>query len=107
MKNNRMSREERARQFMPFDALDGFRSMISEQQKTIEPKKELSEEQMEILNDKVRRIKKGMRVEVTYYDKDGYAKKDGIISELDFTMKYIRVVDKKIFFEDVYEVEFP
>ena len=62
---------------------------------------------MEILNDKVRRIKKGMRVEVTYYDKDGYVKKDGIISELDFTMKYIRVVDKKIFFEDVYEVEFP
>ncbi len=105
-KIKKMSREERARQFMPFDALDGFRSLISTQDKTVEEKRELSEEKLNMLNEKMRRIQKGTRVEITYYEKDGYLKKDGIVTGLNFDMNFIRVIDKVIYFEDVYEIEF-
>ena len=98
---------DRARQFMPFDALDGFRALIEEQDKVVEKRKELSEERIEMLNERIRKVRKGERIIITYYNRDGYVKKDGIVSGFDFALKYIRVVDTKIYFEDMFDIEYP
>ena len=53
MANNRpkMDRADRAKQFMPFDALKGFREALAEKEKLVEEKKsaertELTEEEL-------------------------------------------------------------
>ena len=44
MKRAKMDIETRAKQFMPFDALKGYKEAIKEKQKVIVEKKELSED---------------------------------------------------------------
>ena len=39
----RMERSNRAKQFMPFDALKGFREALEEKERILVPKRELSE----------------------------------------------------------------
>ena len=46
----KMSREERAKQFMPFAALKGYEEALREKEKVMVPKVELSEEREAELN---------------------------------------------------------
>ncbi len=48
-----MDRRSRAKQFMPFDALKGFREAVAEKERIIVPKRDLPEEK-----------KRGVRLEV-------------------------------------------
>ena len=48
------SKEERARQFLPFNALTGYYQMILKRQRVTEPKKELSEDETEALSEKLK-----------------------------------------------------
>lgn len=52
----KMDRANRAKQFMPFDALKGFREALEEKERIVEPKRELSEEQKEEPDFKLRQI---------------------------------------------------
>ena len=51
---------DRARQFLPFDALKGFKQAIKEREKIKVDKIELSEEMANVISYKLRQIKKGM-----------------------------------------------
>ena len=51
-----MSREERAKQFMPFGALKGYPEALARREKKPLPRRELSEEALEELNRKENRI---------------------------------------------------
>ena len=51
---------DRARQFLPFDALKGYKEALKEKQKVIIPKKQLSEDDEQILSFKLNQIKKGI-----------------------------------------------
>ena len=54
----RRPRADRAQQFMPFAALKGYYDLIRERERTVEPRRELTDEQKE----KVRRSLKAMYV---------------------------------------------
>lgn len=54
----RMKRADRAKQFMPFDALKGYREALKERERIKAPKRDLSEDYMEELDRKFHQIKK-------------------------------------------------
>lgn len=62
----KMDRGNRAKQFMPFDALKGLREALAEKERIIVPKKELSEDQKAELDFKMRQIGKGNMVMVEF-----------------------------------------
>ena len=97
----KMSRAERARQFMPFAALRGFEELIREQTKEIAPTRELSEEQAARLSARLSRLERGMIVEVVYYAQDGYVTLHGMVSDVDLPMRTLTVIKTKIPIDDL------
>lgn len=96
---------DRAKQFMPFDALKGFREALKEKEIIIVPKIELSEYAKGILDEQIRQVKKRDIVTVVYYNCGQYQKVTGMVSLLDKTSRVIKIVNTKIAFEDIYEIE--
>lgn len=100
----KMSLADRAKQFAPFAALTGLGAVIKDQEKIITPRHDITDELANELSKTVAEIKKGDIVSVTYYDKDGYITKVGIVSQIDLTFKVIVVVKTKIVFSDIYSL---
>ena len=95
---------DRARQFMPFASLKGYYDMVRAQEKIIGAKKELSEYKASILSEKLNLVKKGIMIKIVYYKDDGYIKTEGMVSNIDHTMRTITVIKEKIPFDDVYDI---
>ena len=100
----KMNRRDRAKQFLPFNSLRGYYDLIREKEKEITPKRELSDYDIEIINNKLLTINKNMMVKVTFYDTDSYKTIEGLVSKIDLNNKYIVIVKTKISFNDISEV---
>ena len=96
---------DRARQFLPFDALKGFKDLIKEVERVKVNKKELTEENIEKLSKTILSLEKGMMVKVIYFEQDEYLKLEGIVSKIDITNRFIMVVKKRISLDDIFEIE--
>lgn len=101
----KMSREMRAKQFMPFAALKGYEEALREKEKIVVDKKELSAERKDELDNIIHFISKQDMVTVIYYDKNEYIKITGLVSKLDFDSKFLQVVDTKIEFDNIFSIE--
>ena len=77
-----MTREDRAKQFMPFSALKGYEEALKKQEVVRVPKRELSEEYAENLDRKLRVVRQGDMVAVTYYYRGEYRKIMGLVSRV-------------------------
>lgn len=97
-------RADRAKQFMPFASLKGYYDMVRNKEKTVSEKRELSEYKAEILSDKLLKVKKGDLLKAVYYQGDGYVKTEGMVSNIDFTMRVLTIVKTKIPFDDIYDI---
>ena len=97
-------KSDRAKQFMPFAALKGYYDMVRAQEKIITAKKELSEYRASILSEKLNLIKKGIMIKIVYYKDDGYIKTEGMVSNIDHTMRILTVIKERIPFDDIYDV---
>lgn len=104
MSRGKMDRSERAKQFMPFAALKGFEELLAEKEKMIVPKIELSEERKAELDDKMRSIRKNDMITVAYYAQKEYLKMRGMVSGIDTNARYLKVVNTKIPFDDIYDI---
>lgn len=102
----KMNRRDRAKQFLPFNSLRGYYDLIEEKQKVIIPKRELSDYDIELLNDKLKQIEKNMMIKVTYYDIDSYKTIEGIVSKIDFSNNTLMIVKTLISFNDISEISF-
>lgn len=94
---------DRAKQFMPFAALRGYYDLIRQCERIKEDKKELSDSEAEILSSKLSQIKKGMIINVIYYNIDAYDELTGMVS--DISEKDMKVIKTKIDFNDVLNVK--
>lgn len=103
--NPRMSRAERAKQFMPFDALKGLRDALKEKEKIIVPKVELSEYAKSILDRKLQQVEKNDMITVVYFEKGEYLKVTGMVSRLDISSRNLKIVNTKIAFDDIYDIQ--
>ena len=117
-KHPKMSPRGRAKIFAPFAALRGHSERLSEEDvKLIRSERvELSEDEAQMLSDKLLQIKKGMHVTVTYFqaDEDGgdvwdYVTVTGVVKSVDLVYRVLRigvgdVKDLVIGFEDILDV---
>lgn len=94
----------RAKQFLPFDALNGFREAIAEKEKTVVKKIILSEEELEKLSQSILKINRDDIVYIKYYNKNEYINIKGKVSKIDFIYKYLLIEKCKIFFDDILEI---
>lgn len=101
----KMDRKERAKQFMPFAALKGFEALLAEKEKIVVEKIILSEESKAELDYSMKEIHKNDMVTVTYYFDEEYIKCTGMVSKIDADSRYIKIVNTKISFDDIYDVK--
>lgn len=93
-----------ASQFSAFAALTGFDDLIIEHNQIYEARRELSDEELQILSDKMQQVKKGMAITVKFYNNNKYETLTGKVSKIDLIYQTIRVDNKMIFFDDIFEI---
>ncbi len=96
---------DRARQFLPFDALKGFKEAIKKREKIKVDKIEISEDLAVELSYKLSQIEKGMIIKVIHYDDGEYIETYGMVSEFNETFGYLKIVKTKINFSDILDVQ--
>lgn len=100
----KMDRGNRAKQFMPFDALKGFREALTEKERIRVPKRELSEEQKEELDCKLHQIHRMDIVTVTYFRDEEYVQVTGVVSGIDESSRVLKIVNTRMPFDDISEI---
>lgn len=95
---------DRARQFAPFSALKGFHELIKQKEKVITAKKELSEDELIKLSEKVLQIEKGMMAKVVHFCEGEYNSTEGVVTGIDTVYRTITIVKKKIRFGDIIDI---
>ena len=101
----KMSREDRAKQFMPFAALKGYPEALRKKEKIVVPRAEVSEEYAEVLDRKLRKVKKKDIITVIYFYNGEYLKKTGMVSRIDETARVLKIVNTRIGFEDIFDIK--
>ena len=100
----KMPVSQRAKQFMPFDALPGFRDALKrkEFEMGLTTKKSLSEEAEESINDTLESLKPDDLVRVTYFreedcfDGGAYVSAEGRVTRIDTVFQSLTIqVDRK------------
>lgn len=99
-----VNNDNRARQFLPFDSLKGFKDAIKEKQRVVVSRKELTEDSFENLSYKFNQIATGTIITVIHYDKNEYIKTIGFVSKIDLNNRYLMIVDNKIKFDNIYDI---
>lgn len=101
-----MNREDRAKQFAPFESMNGLRKAL--RQKEIEhertEKLELSESRAEKLDRMLKKLERGMIIRVTYYSAGYYIDVEGAVAAVDRIYGFIKIGDGKIHFDDLYDI---
>lgn len=96
-----MNRQERAKQFMAFDALKGLQEELRKKEIEYEQKKEMSEWLLEQLEDEFRKIKIGEKVKVKYYKNGRYETMVGIVKKINYAKKEIEINEKILSVNDI------
>ena len=100
-----ISRADRARQFLPFDALKGLNEALRSKEIEYEDRKDLSEEEEEKISNILLSLESGNNIRVKYYYKRQYILLKGIIKKIDPIKKQILFIDENIIqFNDIIEI---
>ena len=91
-----MSRADRAKLFVPFDALKGLQEILREKEKEVEERKELSEESLMELQEELNRVEIGSTVLIKYYKNKRYIEVNGIVTKINFVKKKIIINEDTI-----------
>ena len=102
--NKSIDELERAKIFMPFDALKGLRQALKEKEKIVAKKVDLTQDDIEEISKTLSQLKKRQMVSVTYYDGEDYTKIVGLVSKIDAISQTLTVVQTNIKFEDILEI---
>lgn len=94
-----VSRSDRARQFLPFDALKGLQEALREKEVELDERKELSEESIEELSNKLQMVERGNKVRIVYYHQRKYR-------QIEETVIDIKVIQKKLILEGDLRINF-
>lgn len=101
MNNN----QNRAQIFLSFDALKGFRQKLKEQEKITVSPKILSEDDLIILDRKIKQIKTGMIIQITYFHQNEYIQLKGMLSKISYDHKILQIVKTQISFKNIIDIQ--
>ena len=101
-----MMREQRAKQFMPFDAMKGLAEALKEREERHlrVPKHGISEDDQEQISEVLCRVEKGSKVFLSYYSNFHDMEKEGIVAGINRPLQFFRVDEEKILFVDLYSI---
>ena len=95
---------DRAKQFLPFDALNGFQSALREKEKIIVDKKDLSEETKEELSRKLNSLEIGDKVKIVHYKNKEYKIDAGTFKQIDRMQRFIVIGNTKIAIDNIFKI---
>ena len=84
-------RVDRAKQFMPFDALKGLQDALREKEIEYEQRKELTEDILTELQIEFNKIEVGSTVKIKYYKNKKYIDISGVITKIDYIKKKVQL----------------
>lgn len=98
-----MNNKERAKQFLPFDALKGLTEALREREerRTRVEKKQLSEDMAEELSLALSEVEVGTAVRITFYSDGHYLDLEGTVTEIDAIYRRLRIGGERIRFDDI------
>lgn len=101
-----MSVSERAKQFSPFSPLKGLSKALAAKEKIRVPKRELSDETIEKINNALVNLKIGEIITVVYYEEkeQEYLQLTGMVAKVNEYENILQIVSTKIRFEDIYDI---
>lgn len=101
-----MTRQQRAKQFQPFDAMKGLQEALRDREE-----RHSRVERHDILEEAILRnsrvismLTKGMAVRLEYYCSFHDVQKDGVVTEINVPFRYLKIGTEKICFEDIYSI---
>lgn len=101
-----ISRQDRAKQFMGFDALKGLKEALKKKEIEYIDKIELSEESCQEIEKCFNKLEKGSVVEITYYYNRQYITVKGIIVKIDYARKKVELANgRSICLDDIYKIK--
>lgn len=101
-----MNRLERAKQFLPFDAVKGLQEALREKEKEHEERIELAEESLEKLEEEFNKIEIGRKVKIKFYKDGKYVEVEGNVSKINNIKKKLEVdFESKINYSDIAKIE--
>ena len=101
---HRMSRLQRAKQFMPFAALRGFEALLAAVARPKEAWVELSEDQIDELNTVLQSVRCGEWVRIVYYNKQKYTELIGVVDMINEQLQILSVQGIVISFRHIKEL---
>lgn len=101
-----MTREQRAKQFMPFDAMKGLQEALRDREERhlrVE-RHEISEEDQEANSSVLTKLTNGAKVNISYYCHFHDVVRSGTITGINYAYRFLKMDDEKIFFDDIYKI---
>lgn len=95
---------DRARQFLPFDALRGYNEAIRTKEKVVVKRPNLTEEQISLLSYKLSKVEKNTIIKVIYVNNEECLEVEGMVSNIDMYNKTLTIVKCKIKFIDILDI---
>lgn len=95
---------DRAKQFLPFEALKGFKEAIRMLENKGDTKKELSEDKANDINKVLQKLEKNNLVKVKYYYLTEYIEVISNFLKIDEINKILYLKDTKINIEDIISI---
>lgn len=101
----KMDQVNRAKQFMPFDALKGFQEALAEKERIIMPRKELSEERRAELDGILHQIRRTDIVTAEYFCDGEYVQVTGEVSGIDEIRRVLKIAGMWIPIDDIFDLQ--
>lgn len=101
---HKMTSADRAKQFMPFSALQGLEQALAAKERIVVLKKELPEEAAQELDRKMHLLQCGHTATVVYFQKGEYVQITGMVARIDPASRILQIVNTRIPFDDILDV---
>jgi len=96
---------DRAMQFAPFAALKGYYESVKAQERQTQPRRIVSDEDAEVISNTLNKLRPGIEVKVRYYYIDSYTTIVGVVTEVNYPYRRIKVIKTQIAFNDIYSID--
>ena len=96
----------RAKLFLSFDSLKGYKEMVKKKERIVVKRPELSEDSYYELDWKIHQIKEGELIKIIYFDRFEFISLEGMVTAIDLeNKKQIKIVDKVIAIDNIMKIE--
>ena len=96
----------RAKLFLSFDSLKGYKEMVKKKERIVVKRPELSEDSYYELDWKIHQIKVGELIKIIYFDRFEFISLEGMVTAIDLeNKKQIKIVDKVIAIYNIMKIE--